>query len=129
MYEQRFHSSNVPQTPIFCNLKKKTQKLKCRQQKDFNRSLKRCTLLRECKRRQKEIKRCHNSAAESLRHPSPTHQATPQPIAAEPCCFSYPDAAENRRSATVKDFFSVFSTSIFRERGDAVTQRRACAGA
>lgn len=70
--------------------------------------------------RQKEIKRCHIAAAESLSHPSPVHKVTSQPIAANPHWSSYPDAAEKRGSAAVKAFFS---TSIFREQADAVTHR------
>lgn len=55
--------------------------------------------------RQKELKRCHTAAAESLSHPSPIHKVTSQPIAANPLWSSYPDAAEKRGSAAVKAFF------------------------
>lgn len=73
--------------------------------------------------RQKELKRCHTAAAESLSHPSPIHKVTSQPIAANPLWSSYPDAAEKRGSAAVKAFFFFFFTSIFREQADAVTHR------
>lgn len=62
--------------------------------------------------RQKELKRCHTAAAESLSHPSPIHKVTSQPIAANPLWSSYPDAAEKRGSAAVKAFFFFFFVNL-----------------
>lgn len=55
MYEQRFHSNNIPATPIFSQ--KKNPKLICRQQKDFHRSLKLCKRLSQCKRERDDKKK------------------------------------------------------------------------